>query len=376
MSELPIYGAAVVGVGKTVNSHGTKGGGHQIGYTHAGIYQDHPRINRLYGVDINEENLHAFGDAFSISPEDRYTSLESLLSAPEGPPEIVSLCTYVGLRHDMIKACAEAGVKLLLCEKPFVANLKQLHSVREIAARTGVKISVAHIRRYRPVMKKAQELVRAKAIGEPMFMCCGIGGWDISEMGSHWLDLFRMLMDDQPIRWVMGQGRVRDFIGYGHRMEEHAIIHWEFQNGCRGLLDGGTALGPKDAEGNLMEGGPHILISGTEGSLRIYGENRLSLDAFGKREEHDFSPSEASGGDYWNSIWHDWLNDLVGWVDGGPEPVLGLSNVWKSAELNLCGYISMIRGDRVDLPAEDLDDTAFHQWPLDVVWEKQGRANI
>src|SRR4029450_11376855 len=136
------------------------------------------------------------------------------------------------------------------------ASIPQCRRIEKVAAETGVKIVVAHVRRYRPAFIRAREIFNSGAIGQPVLCLAGIDGWDLSEWGSHWLDMFRFVNLDRPIRWVFGQARVPDFRGYGHAMEEPAIAHFEFDNGCRGLLDGGKAT---------AVGGDMLLI-GTEGS--------------------------------------------------------------------------------------------------------------
>ena len=50
-----LYSAAVIGVGRAIQS-GKKGGGHQIGYTHARMLKRHPKIDLAACADINREN--------------------------------------------------------------------------------------------------------------------------------------------------------------------------------------------------------------------------------------------------------------------------------------------------------------------------------
>ena len=50
------------------------------------------------------------------------------------------------------------GLDVLLCEKPFLASVPQCQQVKKLADETGVKIIVAHVRRYRPAFIRAREL--------------------------------------------------------------------------------------------------------------------------------------------------------------------------------------------------------------------------
>ena len=153
------YSAAVIGVGKA-GGGGPKGGGHAIGYTHAQMFQSDPRIQLIAGADINADNLKAFADKFSVPRG--FASYRDMLR--EIKPDLVSIGTYVGLHCEMIEAAATAGVKGIVCEKPFVSSVPQLR-LQKLIAETGVKLVVAHVRRYRPAFERARELFNNGSIG-------------------------------------------------------------------------------------------------------------------------------------------------------------------------------------------------------------------
>ncbi len=57
---------------------------------------------------------------------------------------------------------------------------------------------------------------------------------------------------------------------------------------------------------------------------------------------------------------------VVEWIEGGPEPLLGWSNMRRSAELNLAAYLSAVKGDRIDLPLAK-DDLTLAEWPVELL---------
>lgn len=341
-----VFKAAVIGVGKAGAGSNAKGGGHQIGYGHGMMYQRVPRTQLVAAADINAENLAAFQEKFAV--ERGFSDHRKMLA--EVRPDIVSLCTYVGLHRGMIEDCARAGVKGILCEKPFLPSPADCAAVRRVAAETGVKIVVAHFRRNRLAFRRARDLYNDGTIGQPVLCVAGVEGWDLSEWGSHWLDMFRFFHRDQPIRWVFGQARVRDFRGYGHAMEEHAIAYFEFENGGKGFLDGGRK----------MAGDQTMTLLGTEGQIQIFREAILRIDAPTGRRVEDFSKEASEQG---SQPWDRMLEDLIAWLEGGTEPELGLTNMLKTSELNLAAYISAVRGDRVDLPLRD----ELAEWPVEIL---------
>jgi predicted dehydrogenase len=211
-----------------------------------------------------------------------------------------------------------------------------------------VKIVVNHMRRYQPIFIHAKALIDAGRIGKPELMSAGIAGWDLSEWGAHWLDIFRFLNSDCPVQWAFGQTRTRDLRSFGHQMEEHGMGYFHFENGCKALLDGGSAIGSYCMQ-----------INGSEGTIRLVSEGNGILQTKDGFEEFTLP---SYGPDVWLGVW----NALFDWMEGGPEPDLGASNQLLTSELNLALYISALTGDRVDFPlTSDLD-----VWPVDAIVRK------
>jgi predicted dehydrogenase len=251
----------------------------------------------------------------------------------------------------MIEACARAGVKGIFCEKPFVAAPADLARIESITRETGVKIVVAHIRRQLIAFRRAKQRYNDGSVGEPVLCMAGIKGWDLSEWGAHWLDMFRMFHDDRPATWVFGQARVRETRGYGHAMEDHGIAYFEFEGGAKGFLDGGGGLNGPDT----------MTLTGSEGIIHVRGEHTLMIENGAGRSIEDYHDHKESN---FHWTWERTISELVAWMDGGPEPALGHTNMIKTAELNLAAYLSCLLRDRVDLP---LEDAALDEWPVDAL---------
>ncbi|GMV83292.1 MAG: hypothetical protein AMXMBFR7_44760 [Planctomycetota bacterium] len=339
------YTAVVIGVGK-VGGGGPKGGGHAIGYQHATMHKAHPRVQLAGGADINAENLKAFQDKFGVPHG--FSDHKTMLS--ELKPDLVSIGTYVGLHRRMIEDSARAGVKGILCEKPFMNSPADLKAVERIAEETGVKIVVCHQRRYRPAFERARQIYNDGTVGKPLLCTAGVGGWDLSEWGSHWLDMFRFFHLDQPVKWVFGQARVRETRGYGHAMEDHAVAYFEFENGSKGLLDGGQEID-----------GWTLTLLGTAGVIRVKNEAVVTVENGSGRTVEDFSAHPRH-----SALWHEMLDELLLWIEGGPATRCGHPTMFKSSELNLAVYLSAVKGDRIDLPLS-AELQAFNEWPVEAL---------
>ncbi len=336
------YRAAVIGVGKP-NQPFQKGGGHAIGHAHADMFKRNTRTELTAGGDINPDNLKFFQDKFGVP----HGFLDNRQMLQEVKPDIVSIGTYVDLHRQILEDCARSGVKGVLCEKPFLNAPADVLPIRRIVEQTGIKIVVAHIRRYLPVMMRTQQLVRDGVIGRVIAYLTGVENWDLTEMGSHWFDLIRMFHDDQPVKWVFGQARVGRQRGYGHAMEDHAIAYFEFADSARAIVDGGRGM-PNDI---------NFVITGTGGTMRVMGEHSLVIDTIaGQRTEH-LPPNGRA-------VWDATLEGLIRWMEGGKPPPVSMENALKTMEVNYAAYISALRGDRVDLPLDD-DAMALNEYPVE-----------
>ena len=351
MSIKAKYTAAVIGVGKPKQPF-MKGGGHAIGHTHAQMFKRSPCIDLVAGGDINADNLKYYQEEFAVPCG--YLDYREMLRKEK--PDLVSIGTYVGLHRQIIEDCARAGVKGILCEKPFLNAPADIAPVRELVAQTGVKIGVAHIRRYLPVMQRTRELIRDGVIGQVVSYQAGVEGWDLSEMAAHWFDLMRFFHGDRPVKWVFGQARVRQQRGYGHAMEDHAIAYFEFEDGARGIIDGGRGL----------PNGINFLIAGTAGTLRVMGEDSVVIDTIAGQRTESFARDPDGA---WLRLWDKTLADLIGWIEGGAVSPVGFENAVQTLCVNQAAYISAIRGDRIDLP---LDTAALqiNEYPVEILAQR------
>ena len=115
---------------------------------------------------------------------------------------------WVDCHHQMVIACAEAGVKGIFCEKPFAATLAEADAMLSACERHGVRVAVAH-RRASAYEQQAKKLVDAGLIGEVQVMRGQgkgdhrSGGQDLIVLGTHILDSMRYFAGSE-VAWAMG----------------------------------------------------------------------------------------------------------------------------------------------------------------------------
>jgi predicted dehydrogenase len=118
-------------------------------------------------------------------------------------PDLVSVAPrWLDRHHDMLLACADAGVRGVLMEKPLCRTLVEADAMVAACARTGMKAAVAHQTRYSPRLTVVKQLIADGRIGDLIEIRTRgkedsrSGGEDLMVLGSHLMDLMRFLAGD------------------------------------------------------------------------------------------------------------------------------------------------------------------------------------
>lgn len=96
---------------------------------------------------------------------ERHDTLDALLAAPDGPPDITLIATPTPTHFALAEAALRAGSDVLL-EKPPVTGLAQLAELRETAAETGRLVQVGFQSLGSAALPLLRTLLAAGAIGE------------------------------------------------------------------------------------------------------------------------------------------------------------------------------------------------------------------
>ncbi len=115
-------------------------------------------------------------------------------------------------------ACAEKGIHLIV-EKPIAADLDGAKRIVAAVEKSGVKLSAPYTWRYHPVSREMKRLIDAGTLGHVvgcegrcaagrvqryidgnagwMLQKAKSGGGPMYNLGVHWIDLYRWLLDDE-----------------------------------------------------------------------------------------------------------------------------------------------------------------------------------
>jgi predicted dehydrogenase len=131
------------------------------------------------------------------NPARTYADFREMLAREE--PDVVAICPrWVDQHHDMIVAAARAGAHVYM-EKPFCRTLAECDSaIRELDTR-NLKLGIAHISQYSPVLRVVRDLIEQDELGEILELRGRGkedrrgGGEDLWVLGSHIFGLMRSL---------------------------------------------------------------------------------------------------------------------------------------------------------------------------------------
>lgn len=151
-------------------------------------------------------------------------------------------------------ACAERGIHVLV-EKPMAASAAGLRSMIEASRRTGVILATPYVWRYHPVARQMKELVQQGVLGR-IVGCEGrcaagrlerysagqagwmlvkklSGGGPMYNLGVHWIDLYRWLLEDEVAEVIGRNVKVNE----QYDIEDNSFALLTFSRGAVLALD-------------------------------------------------------------------------------------------------------------------------------------------
>jgi 1,5-anhydro-D-fructose reductase (1,5-anhydro-D-mannitol-forming) len=199
-----------------------------------------------------------------------YTDLGALLASPE--IDAVYISTTNELHKAQTLAAAAAG-KHVLCEKPLALSLADAREMVGACTEAGVVLATNHHLRNAATHRKIRELIRAGAIGKPLFARVfhavylpphlqgwrlhnpGAGGGVILDITCHDGDTLRFLLDAEAVEAVA-------------LSQQAELASGELEDGVMAVLrfDNGVLAQLHDAF-TVKHAGTGLEVHGTEGSI-------------------------------------------------------------------------------------------------------------
>ena len=174
--------AAVIGLGR----HGMR---------HLQAYQRLDEVEIAGVCDVRAENVEA---AVAEFPSARgYSNWQQLLS--DERLDVISVVTNGPTHAPITIAAAQAGVKHVLCEKPFATSVADGLRMIEACNTHKTRLSVCHGRRWVSSYQQLRDLIADGLIGKVCHFWFTCGGGLFAGNGTHFMDLARMLSGGNPV---------------------------------------------------------------------------------------------------------------------------------------------------------------------------------
>ena len=256
--------------------------------SHAGGYVRCEEVDVVAVADINEERLQQFGDKWEIAPEHRYTSMDAMFEKMK--PDIVSVTTDNFHHHQPVIAAAEAGVKVILVEKPLAISVEKGRQMCAVCENNGARLITDHTRRFLPHFRKLQKLVKDGELGKVKTIT-ETGCRPLLHCGTHDVDRAFMFTDAEPklVAGAINDEEVADPGGAGMILCEGGVVIFVNCVGERKEYYGGAVI--TGSEGRLEFNEPYSLwrLGRLKVGGRSYGHEYVFEDIPDMPKEWDLS---------------------------------------------------------------------------------------
>jgi predicted dehydrogenase len=335
------YRYGIIGTGRP---HGTQGAtGFGMAHPHYHGFIETGRAELVAIADVREDNGRLFLDRYD-SRAKLYADYREMLAAES--LDIVSVCTWPAQHAEMVVAAAEAGVKAIHCEKPMATTWGDCKRMKAAADKNGTILTFDHQRRFLKSFKTARDMAQSGEVGELKRLEAQCG--NMSDWGTHWLDMMFYYNNDEPAEWVLGQIDSRtEWLVYGALTENQAICQFKWRNGVRGLL----------VTGHDSDIGAANRIIGTEGTIELI--HHPPFLRVWRRGDRDWQPIDTGEGLHGDVAIDRACADLVRALDEpGYRPLLSVDHAIQHSEVIFATYESSRHRGRIDLPLAP-DDSAL-----------------
>jgi predicted dehydrogenase/kynurenine formamidase len=227
--------------------------------------------------------------------------------------DFVDIITPPAEHLPLVEAAARRS-RAIICQKPLAPDFVTSRRIVEVAEQHGVRLMVHENFRFQPWHREIRKLIDAGAIGNRLhsltFRSRPGDGWGddaylgrqpyfrqmprllIHETGIHFIDTFRYLAGEiDEVHAILR--RLNPVIAG----DDAGLLTLRFENGAIGVWDANRWNESNFSDPRYTFG--EFLVEGSGGSIRLYGDGRLTVQPLGEAErEHPYHHERRGfGGD-------------------------------------------------------------------------------
>jgi len=324
---------AIIGTGRRRDTAGATGFG--MAHPHLAGYRASGRCTLAAVADLDRPSAEAFVAAHQPGAA-VFTDYREMMAQVR--PEVVSVCLWPHLHAEVVCAVAPCRPRVILCEKPMDIHWDAALRMDAACRQHGVLLAINHQRRFNRPLARARALLDAGAIGR---LARIEGAWhNLSDAGTHVLDLMFFFNHDTPAEWVLGQIDLRGAKkSFGAINAGHGITEFRFRNGVRAVYHFGRQHEELGCLLRLVGDGGLIEILFDAPWLRLRRHGQADWEAVDTGENiHD---DQAIGRG---------IADILHCLETGAVPELASERALRATEIIFATHESARRRGRVDLP--------------------------
>lgn len=225
-------------------------------------------------------------------------------------PDVLDIIVPPDAQAGAIRTALALGVKTVICQKPFCASLGQAEQIVETAEEAGAMLIVHENFRFMPWYRYIKKALQEGLIGTPLQATFRLRPGDgqgpdayldrqpyfqtmhrflVQETAVHWVDVFRFLLGE-PVSVYADLRQINPAIAG----EDAGIVLFEHRGGLRAVFDGNRLL--DHASDNLRRTMGEALFEGTDGTLELFGDGRITHRRFGAYDSRTVLPADTWDG--------------------------------------------------------------------------------
>ena len=325
MSAAGKYKVVVVGMGKR-------------GMHHATHFQANPRFEVVGLCDIDRKRVDDAAAKLGVG----LTGTDAAEVARAARPDVFCFCTLPSIRASMIEIGIDCGARLIAMEKPVALTSHEGFRVRDLVARSGVKVVVSHQHRYGEHYQKVGQIAASGELGRVHSVYATATGW-MMHMLSHLIEYSRWYAGRPEAEWVMAQAAGRGKLSDVHPSPDYIAGFVQYANGVHGVIECGAGA-PDVPEVDAWWRKCRIGAQGTDGFAEV-------LTGGGWRAVTKSGAASGGGSMNYDLDMPPYIQEMADWLDDEVRVhSCNFDDAYKGFEIMMAFCRSVAEGGQVALP--------------------------
>lgn len=337
----PTYRAGIIGLGFI--GGGDQVSGDRLGQrvvnldgNHREALSNHPRVQLVSGSSHDAGRRERFAQRTSART---YVDWREMLAKEK--LDIVGVASFAPSHAELVTACAESGVRAILCEKPIATRLADAERMIAACSSVGSLLVINHNRRFHPQFRELQRRISSAELGDLTGVWLQWGAGRLGNVGTHFIDAAMMLTGRriQAVSATLDPTGRPDCRGPEFR-DPGGWAMLRFDGGLMGHLHA-----PDNPTGPAM-----IAVQGTLGRACVEGKVAEIETWSGGREVLVGRTAEAG------SSMDQAVREIVDWLDNGTAICCSAEESLRTLEVIVACHASHARNAAwVELPLAGID---------------------